>query len=142
MSNVDQGGGPAGDTGSGTFIAVLRALLTNVSKLVQLQRIVNTLPYGGVLAVNNVGTAFAQVIPADQSRTALVFHNPSLTTSVMVAPMVDKNGAALAPTFAAPAGGMLILPTDYLPISGNCQAAHGAVAQIASSPLTIITSTF
>ena len=123
-------------------LSLFRVLIQAVSKLTQLQRIGNTLPFGSVLAVT-LGTSSAQIIGPDPNRTGIIFHNASLTIPILVAPITDANGNALAPTFASPQGGFIIYPADYLPLSGNVQIAFNGAAQSSSGvPLTILTSSF
>src|ERR1043166_987906 len=123
-------------------ISILEGVSLNLGKLAQLQRIVNTLPLGAVLSTT-VGTTNAQVIAADSTRTGIVFHNAGTPVPLLVAPSTDANGTALSPTFSSPQGGLVILPLDYLPLSGNVQTAWTAAAQTATAnPLTIITSNY
>lgn len=123
-------------------ITNLQGIAVNLGKLANLQRIGNTLPVGQVLGTT-VGTTNIQVIAADTTRTGIVFHNAGTSVSVLVAPSTDANGKAIAPTFTAPQGGLVILPLDYLPLSGNVQSVWTGSAQSgASNALTIITSSF
>ena len=99
---------------------------------------------GGVTtALNNVGTAGAQVISPDPQRRTITFCNPNIVGNVnlMVFQMLDVNGNAVAPTFAAPGGGWTVFPGAFLTFSGDCQGAWGAIAQTGlANGLTIISS--
>jgi hypothetical protein len=111
-----------------------QGIVTNLAKLVSAtQR--NAFVLGPVTAINNLGTTSVQVIAADTTRTSIVFHNPMSATTVLV---------CLAPTvatFSAPGGSFVVLPQDYLPLTGNVQSAWNGVAQAGSTcSLTIASS--
>ncbi len=99
---------------------------------------------GGITtAFNNIGTGGGQVIAADPQRKIITFHNPNYVSNIilMIYQMLDVNGNALAPTFASPGGGWVIVPAAYLSFTGDCQGAWGAVSQsAANNGLTIISS--
>ena len=98
---------------------------------------------GATTAVNNLGAAPVQVIGADQARKSITFTNPNIVANVilLVFQMLDANGNALAPTFAAPGGGWPLFPGGIITFSGDCQGAWGAVAQSgAANGLTVISS--
>ncbi len=117
-----------------------RLLLAAVNGLQQTLRIgfASTLPVSAPLAINNLGTSSIQVISADPTRTSLLFHNPNGTSAIIVCPTTDATGAVLSASFTTRGGGFLILPQDYLPLSGNCQTAWNAVAESgANNGLTI-----
>ncbi len=93
----------------------------------------STRPVSAPLAINNLGTSSIQVIGEDTTRSALLFHNPNGSASIIISPSVDSSGAALAPTFSARGGGFLMAPHDYLSFSGNCQTAWRAIADTGSA---------
>jgi hypothetical protein len=110
-----------------------QGIVTNLAKLVSAtQR--NAFVLGPVTAINNLGTTSMQVIAADTTRTSIVFHNPMSATTVLV---------CLAPTvatFTLPGGNWIVLPQDYLPLTGNVQGAWNAVAQAGNACSLTITS--
>ena len=117
-----------------------RLMIVAINGLQQTLKIgfASTLPVSSPLAVNNLGTSSIQVIGADSTRVALLFHNPNDSVSVIVCPATDANGATLTPSFTTRGGGFIILPQDYLPVSGNCQTAWKAIAASgAANGLTI-----
>ncbi len=77
---------------------------------------------GSVLAVTAITTAAKSALAANSTRKRIIFHNPNtdsgLNNNLMVYPTKDMNGAALAPTFAAPGGGFVIFPGASLEVSG------------------------
>lgn len=83
---------------------------------------VTTYVNGSVLAVTAITTAAKAALSANSTRQKIVFHNPNtdgtLNNNLLVYPVKDMNGAALAPTFAAPGGGFVIFPGASLEIAG------------------------
>jgi len=107
-----------------------RLLLQAVNGLQQTLKVgfANTFPVSATLAINNLGTSSIQVIGTDLTRSALLFHNPNGSASVIVCPALDSSGAVLSASFSSRGGGFLIQPMDSLAFSGNCQTAWNAVA--------------
>lgn len=99
---------------------------------------------GGFLGVNTVGTAAAQVIAADQSRTSITFVNPNVASNVGVAvmPVADINGNSLLGTTYDQGGCVPILPGALVTFTGDsAKLAWAAVAQTGSdNGLTVIPS--
>ena len=100
---------------------------------------------GNSLGVNNVGSSVnVKVIAADPGRQSITFHNPNVAGSgvnVLISQTVDANGNALAPTFAAPGGGYVMLPGTTYTFTGDIQGAWQAIAQSGSTNgLTIASS--
>lgn len=86
---------------------------------------------GATIAVNNLGTAGVQVVPADQGRKSITFANPNINgaVNILVFQMTDISGNSLAgTTFAAPGGGWPLVPGGVITFTGDCQGAWGAVA--------------
>lgn len=128
--------------GNPQLVPTLQGIGTNLAKLAQLQRIGNTLPVGAVLGTT-IGTVSQQVIGADPNRTGIVFHNAGTSVPLLFAPATDANGAALAPTFSSPQGGFVVLPLDYLPLSGNVQSPwNGAAQSGTTNAASMVTSSF
>jgi hypothetical protein len=99
---------------------------------------------GNSLGVNNIGSVSnVQVIPQDQARKSITFHNPNVggNINILVSQTVDANGNALAPTFASPGGGYVIFPGGTYTFTGDIQGAWQAIAQSSSNQgLTISSS--
>jgi hypothetical protein len=126
--------GGSGD--GGASLATLKGIAQTIGQLVPAsQRQGFTI--GTVLAVNNIGTSSIQVLAApNPAITWLVFHNPSNTVELLV--QFASLGAA---SFSARGGAFLLLPGDYLPLSGAVSFAWNGIAQSGTNnPLTIVTS--
>lgn len=98
---------------------------------------------GLTTAVNNIGSgAGSQVLARDSQRNKITFINPG-DVDILVYQTVDVNGVTLAPTFAAPGGGMLVFANGGSVILEGvaiCQTPFGAIARSGSNKsLTIIT---
>ena len=135
---------PQGGGGSMPSLSTMetngRLMIQAVNGLQQILKVgfANTFPVSAPLAINNLGTSSIQVIGADSTRSALLFHNQNGSASVIVCPAFNANGTALAASFSLRGGGFLIQPKESFPFSGNCQMAWNAVADTgASNGLTI-----
>ena len=94
---------------------------------------------GDVTALNTLSTTAITVAAQDQERTFLLFHNPSSGVTLYIGPTESASGAALTPVAASPGGTFVLLPQDYLQLSGNCQSAWRAVSSSGSAnPLTVV----
>jgi hypothetical protein len=129
--------GSTGTTGDGgASLATLKGIAQTIGQLVPAsQRDGFTL--GNVIAVNNIGTSSVQVLAAPSPAiTWIVFHNPSNTVELLV-----QLASLGAPSFSARGGAFLLLPGDFLPLSGAVSFAWNGIAQSGSNnPLTIVTS--
>lgn len=134
-SRPQGGGGIGGSISLSTMETQQRLMVQAINGLQQTLKIgfANTLPVSAPLAINNLGTSSIQVIGADSTRSALLFHNPNGSASVIVCPALNSNGTALAASFSLRGGGFLIQPKESLAFSGNCQTAWNAVADTGSS---------
>jgi hypothetical protein len=92
---------------------------------------------GTVTAVNNLGTSLIQVLANPNPAISwIVFHNPSNTVELLVAP-----ASIPGVSFSARGGAFLLLPGDFLSLVGTVSFAWNGIAQSATNnPLTIITS--
>lgn len=73
---------------------------------------------GNITGVNGLSTAATQVLMADATRTSIVFHNPS-----DVSLLIYQSSMSITFTSSTRGGGFLLLPQDYLMLSGNCAQA-------------------
>jgi hypothetical protein len=87
------------------------------------------------VAVTGIGTSSGLALASGQ-RSAVTFHNPNAAISLIVCQTTDSSGSALAATFAAPAGGFVILAGAERKFVGNVQTAWN-VAGSASGPSTL-----
>ena len=99
---------------------------------------------GKVYAFNNVGTSPSQVAPANQSRTAIAFHNPG-TVDLFIAPaLVQTTGSsvALVPSNGALGGCFRLYANGGdRTITGECQGAWQAFAASGTTnALTVVDS--
>ncbi len=96
---------------------------------------------GSTLGVGNIGSAASvAVVGANAGRSVLLFHNPGDSVPLLIAPATDANGAPLTVTFSSRAGGYLLLPQDYLFLTGiNTQLAWNVIAQsgTTNNPITV-----
>jgi hypothetical protein len=89
-----------------------------------------------------LGTTSGQVLPSGvgQSRTGLIFHNPSATATIAVCPLTNSVTGEEQDAVINGAGSYTILPLAELRLVGlgyiNC--AWSAVADTPSSPITIL----
>jgi len=88
---------------------------------------------GATIALNNVGTAGAQVIGPDQSRKSISFGNPNASVTLYVYQTVDINGNALNPSVGSPGGAWPIFAGAILTWTGDIQGAWGAFAASGST---------
>lgn len=122
-----------GNAGDATGVSVLKGVVQNLSQLIAAQRFAGSFTIGTTTGTNTLGTTSTQVVAADSKRTSLVFHNPSSTVMVLLA----QNAVA---TWSAPGGAFVLLPQDYLSLSGVVQSAWNAAAQTGTAnPLTVTT---
>ncbi len=96
---------------------------------------------GKTYVLNNVTITPAVVAPANPSRQTLVFHNPG-TIDIFIAPSVDANGAAIAPSTIALGGCFRVIAGGgTFQVTGECQKPWQAFALSGvGNPLTIMDS--
>lgn len=97
---------------------------------------------GKVYGYNNIHNVTpVTVAPANTSRRRLTFHNPG-AEDIYVYPTIDGNGAALAPTIAAPGGAFRIFGSGgALVLEGEIQGIWRALAAAGTTnPLTVMDS--
>lgn len=114
--------------------------LTITTQIQQPQAVIRA---GSTVAPNNgIGTSAAQVLPADPTRTKIIFHNPHASNTLWVCQSIDNTNAALTPTTSALSGAFTLLPGAILPFEGVglCGTAWKALASAGSTPITIMTS--
>jgi hypothetical protein len=132
---VNQYSNPPG-AGAQDVVTQLRGVVQQLSSWVAVGQREGSFTIGTVTAVNNLGTASIQIIAADSARTYIVFHNPSNTVELLVCQ------SPTVASFTTRGGSFLILPGDYLTLTGAVSVAWNGIAQSgANNPLTIITST-
>lgn len=133
---------------TGTPSEMLSSMQQGVTAINALATIFNTLSvamqsYGGtsVTALNSIASSSStQAVAADAVRVSLMFHNPSSSVSLLLAPAKDTTGAALTPSFSSRGGSLLLLPQNYLQVGGDvCQQAWNVIASGGSgNPLTVM----
>jgi hypothetical protein len=131
MSGVTQPA--AGDPSAG--LATMKGATQTLGQLVvaaQRQCFTVGTVIGGIV----VGTSLISVLATPTPAIVwIVFHNPSDTAELLVAP-ASISGVS----FAARSGGFLLVPGDFLALNGNVSVAWNAIANAVGTPLTIITS--
>lgn len=115
------------------LVSTIKGAVRNIAQLNTSLKNARAFAIGTTTAINNLGTTSTQVLPVDSTRISVLFHNPSDSVVVLVAP----NAVA---SFTARGGSFLILPQDSLPLAGSVQVAWNAAAQSGTTnPLTIST---
>jgi hypothetical protein len=96
---------------------------------------------GKVSAFNTIGSSPIQVLAPNQYRMSLTFHVPSTGNDILVAPVLNANGAALTISTVLLGGGFRIFAGGTLILTGECQGAWQALAITgANQSLTVMES--
>jgi hypothetical protein len=74
-----------------------------------------------ILAVSGIGVTAVAALPSDSSRRSVTFHNPNYSSGGGIDLLLAQTAA---PTFAAPAGGLVLLAGATWLVEGD--AAQGA----------------
>jgi hypothetical protein len=121
--------------------STLQGVTRNVGLMIRAQQLSASYAIGATISLNTLTTTSIQVLAAAVGRSGIVFHNPSDTIPMLLAPATDASGNAIAATFALRGGAYLLLPQSYLAVSGsNCQLAWNAVSSTGpTNPITIAT---
>lgn len=125
--------------GADDINSTLQGVVRNLSQWTKAQGTVGSFFLNSTLAVSNVGTTASLAVAANTTRSVLLFHNPGDSVALLLAPATDANNAAITATFSSRGGGYILLPQDYLPLTGaNVQLAWNVAAQSGTTnPLTV-----
>lgn len=111
-------------------VSYLKGGVQTLGNIAITQRFPGSFSIGDTVALNTLSTTTIQVLPSDPARIGIVFHNPNTSTSVVLAPKTDINGAAITNTTTLTGGNYVLLPQDYLYLSGGvCQLAWFGIVQ-------------
>lgn len=124
------------NSGATDILAALQNGVTALNNLsVALTRVNFGFLGGEITAFNDIGTTASAILPANRTRTSILFHNPNDSTELLVFP-----SSYISATFTSTnrAGGFLVQSKDYFQYFGDASAlAWSAIA--ASSAGTCLT---
>lgn len=120
-------------------VSNIKGAVVNIGQLIAALRLNESFYIVDTIQLGTLTTTSVQVIAADSTRNALLFHNPGDSISLLVAPATDSSGNAISLSLAARQGGYIVSPHDFVPLTGNnCQLAWNGISLSGSSnPLTI-----
>ena len=119
--------------------STLQGYVRTLGRLVGATQLSESFFLSAVVVTTTLTTTSVQVLAASPSRNGLLFHNPSLTTALIVAPALDLNGQIITASFSTTGLGFVVGTASFVAIGGTIsQQAWNAVSQSGTTGPLII----